>query len=230
MNRSAKRTTWEDVMWTPEQIWRGRRVFVMASGPSLTEAVAARVQNFGGANSATIVVNSSYMMAPWADCLFFTDNSWFEPRRAIIEAWPRLVVSVSRAAKRAMPNKVLRVQLVDRTEEGMPLRAFPPLGSPHIRFGRSSGQTAIALAIAMGAKEVVLLGFDMRVVNGMEHHHGEYFGKKRDLDIYAREFVPAFAGWNIQALRAGVKIINATPDSGLREFMSVPLDVLLPIP
>jgi hypothetical protein len=81
----------------------------------------------------------------------------------------------------------------------MPDQDFPPLGHHSIRQGRSSGHTAISLAIALGASRVVMLGFDMRFVDGREHHHSEYKGP-RDMQLYEREFVPGFEGWNAAAL------------------------------
>jgi uncharacterized Rossmann fold enzyme len=103
---------------------------------------------------------------------------------------------------------------------------FPPPGAAVIRQGRSSGQTAISLAIAMGAARIALLGFDMRTVGGREHHHAEYSGA-RDLDIYAREFVPAFRGWRAQARDRGVEIVNCTRGSAIMEFPFVALDEVL---
>lgn len=208
----------ENEYWIPEPIWQGQQAFVLASGPSLTPEICDRLKD-----RRTIVVNSSCMLAPWADVLYFTDSSWYEQHREIVAAWPGLVVSMSRTAKREMPDKVKRVK-----GQGDPAFGanFPPLGSPVIQQGRSSGHTAVSLAIAIGAMDVILLGFDMRVVDGREHHHAEYTNE-RDLDQYARDFVPAFAGWNAAALKVGVTIRNATPSSALREFPMTTLDAVL---
>lgn len=75
----------------------------------------------------------------------------------------------------------------------------------------------------MGARKIALVGFDMRIVDGREHHHVEY-GGPRDTGIYDREFVPAFAGWNADALKAGVEIVNCTPGSAVTEFPFADLD------
>ena len=119
-----------------------------------------------------------------------------------------------------MPDKILRVK-----GEGDPV--FPPdFASRPIQQGRSSGHTAIALAIALGASVVVLLGYDMRVVDGREHHHAEYT-EPRDLEQYERDFVPAFAGWDEAALKVGVQVFNCTPGSALLEFPFRNLDDVL---
>lgn len=205
--------------WTPEPIFLGETVFCLASGPSLTQTIANRVLD-----RRVIVVNSSCHVAPWADILYFTDSGWYEPRRDLVASWPRLVVSMSRTAKREMPDKVLRVK--GEGDPAFPITSFPSLGSPVIRQGRSSGHTAISLAIALGAKRIVMLGYDMRLVDGREHNHTEY-NNPRDLEQYAREFVPSFAGWNAAALAMGVEILNATPGSAVKEFPMIDLEEFL---
>jgi hypothetical protein len=200
--------------WTPERIFEGETVFCLASGPSLTRETAEKIRG-----RRSIVVNSSYALAPFADVLYFTDSGWYEQRREIVANWPGLVISMSRTAKRELPDKVRRVK-------GIHMPGFPALGYPEILQGRSSGHTAVSLAISLGAARVVLLGYDMRVVGGKEHHHSEYVGP-RDLDQYAREFVPAFAGWNENAMKVGTEIINCTPGSAVTEFPFADLDGVL---
>jgi len=203
--------------WTPEPIFRGATVFCLASGPSLTPEIATRIRGH-----RTIVVNSSCGLAPWADVLYFTDSSWYEERRDLVAAWSGLVVSMSRTAKRELPDKVRRIEGLG-DPSGMIPGYFPVPGSSVVRQGRTSGHTAIALAIACGASRVVLVGYDMRVVAGREHHHAEYSGP-RDLDQYARDFVPAFRGWHADALAVGAEIVNATPGSAVAEFPFVSLE------
>lgn len=209
----------EHEYWTPEPIWKGKTAFCLASGPSLTQAVADEVRG-----RHTIAVNSSCSLAPWAEVLYFTDSSWYEQRRQIVADWPRLVVSMSPTAKRELPDKVRRVKGLG--DPGFQPVRFPPPGSDVILQGRSSGHTAISLAVALGACRVVMLGYDMRVVDGKEHCHAEYSGE-RDLRQYANDFVPAFAGWNDIAIAAGVEILNATPGSAVTEFPMVDLDEVL---
>jgi hypothetical protein len=205
------RTPWEDEFWTPEPVFAGQKVFCLASGPSLTQAVADSIRG-----RRAMVINSSWRLAPWADAWFFTDSGVFDAFRAEIEAYPGLVVTFSRKAKREMRAKIRRVR-------GEWSDRFPPSGSPHIRQGRSSGHSGVSALIAMGAIDIPLVGYDMRTVDGREHCHTDYAGQPRDLGIYEREFIPAFNGWHADALARGVRIVNATPGSALREFPMVDL-------
>lgn len=202
-------------LWTPPPLWRGQAAFVMASGPSMTREIADRVR---GANA--IAVNSTIKIAPWAPVWFFTDTASYEANRAALDAYRGTIVTMCKRAKADHPERVARVK-----GEWMP--GFPPAGSQTVRQGRSSGHTAVSLAVSLGASLVVLLGFDMRVVDDREHHHDDYAGTDRDPTIYEREFIPGFRGWREDAARAGVIIVNATPGSALAEFPSVDLDDVL---
>lgn len=207
--------------WTPEPVWRGQEAVVLASGPSATPEV---IEALRGRN--VIVVNSTVLAARWAPVWFFRDaavllsraSGQFLPVHArsgenmvdFARSFPGMVVTTSRRVKDTVPE----VRMVEAPR----MKDFPPPGSPTIRHGKSSGHAAISLAIAMGATRVELHGFDMRVVDGREHHHQEYEGRQRNLSIYADRFLPEFAGWNEAAKRAGVSVVNATPGSALREF------------
>lgn len=232
---------WENEYWTPEVLFRGETVFCVASGPSLTQEIADKLRG-----RRVIVVNSSCRLCPWADVLYFTDSGWYDGkfedgsiRRDVVKAWPGLVVSMSRLAARELNapeqpmvsgrRRILRVKGIGAPPfpprvNGKP--AFPPLGSPGVQQGRNSGNTAVALAIAMGASRVVLVGYDCRVVNGREHHHDEYKGP-RDLSLYDNNFLRAFDGWHAAAVASGVEIVNCTPGSAITEFPFADLDEVL---
>lgn len=223
MPRRRSRPSWRaapvpDQFWSPEPIFADRTIFILASGPSLTAEVAERVRG-----RPCIAVNATCpTLAPWATIWFFTDAGLFDRFRPEIAAFPGLVVTLSRRAAAEMPARVRRVRgwLSDR---------FPE--PPAIRLGRSTGQTAIGLAVALRARRAVLLGFDMRVSDdGREHHHDAYAGEARDTGIYGRAFLPAFAGWHATARAAGTEVVNATPDSALTEFPMVELDEALRCP
>lgn len=190
---------WENELWTPEVLFENETVFCLASGPSLTQAVADKVRGH-----RTIAVNSSVYLAPWADVLYFTDSGWFEagrdpamggrhgddrwPRREFIEQFPGLVVCMSRAAKRVLPKKVKRIKGRGQPTDNPP--TFPALGSPEIHGGRTSGHTAVSLAIAMGAARVVLLGYDMRLIPNGGPFTDPPSGSKEERDILAKSSHP----------------------------------------
>jgi hypothetical protein len=191
--------------WHPEPLLAGATVFVLGGGPSLRGFDFSTL-----AGLRTIAVNQAAAHVVEQDLLYFTDTGWFEMNRPLVEGWRGEAITASRSAKRQYAG--LRRILTT------PGPGFP---SDVIRRGRSSGHTAIGLAIALGARLVVLLGFDMRGDGGRSHFHDRY--ANRDLAVYGREFVPAFSGWDRDARALGVTVLNATPGSALEEFRKVDL-------
>lgn len=168
------------------------------------------------------------------------------PRRTFLEQFPGLIVAFTPVAKRVLDDpenpfpmarkpRVLRIKACG-AGTAPPRRAgakgfeagFPRLGSPEVQAGRSTGHSAISLAIAMGASTVGLVGYDMRpAADGREHHHANYDPAKRDLTMYDKEFLPGFRGWKEAALGSGVTVLNCTPGSAITEFPFADLDDVL---
>jgi hypothetical protein len=198
--------------WRPEPLWKGMTAFILAGGPSLKDFDVTRLQG-----RMTIAINSSCLIAPWADILYFIDSSWWDNHRDIVMKWPGLVFTDSRRAKGEAPDRLMRLQHEQRQD-------FPPPGSPVIRYGRSSGHMAVSLSVALGCKRIVLLGYDMKISGNRSHHHDDptYRNNEDNLkhlaNTYASSFVPSFRGWHAAAKNLGVDVVNATPDSALQEF------------
>ncbi|WP_376993378.1 hypothetical protein [Azospirillum himalayense] len=188
----------------------GQDVYAIGGGPSL------RGFDFGRLRGRRVIAcNAAGYSLPWADVLLFHDNSFFETNRPLIDGWPGLAVTASRAAK-AASDRLLRVELVERPDF--------TVGQPVLKLGASSGHTAVSLAIAMGARRVVLLGYDMRKVDGVTHWHDRYTVAD---DPYSGVFRDGWRGFNVAALAVGVEVLNATPGSALDEFRRVNIDDIL---
>lgn len=196
--------------WTPDRKWEGKTVFLLGGGDSLRTFDLDRLRG-----RIVVAINELVKRAPWADALFFLDNGWFDKNRTFIEGFQGEIITHSRVAKRAMGPRVKRVSLSERPD-------FPPPGSPVIRSGRSSGHVAASLAVARGAARCVLLGYDMRIVNGRSHSHDAY--SRLVPELYSQDFILNFAGWNMAARKAGTAIVNATPGSALTEFPMVDIE------
>jgi len=206
--------------WTPPgKLWAGDTAFVLGGGYSLNGFDCTVLRPHGW----VLTINSTFTLAPFCDALFFNDYSWFMGRwgergegglrRGTIETSEALVVTPSRQAKGVSPDRLRLVKM------------SAGAGLDHLRQGRSSGHSAISLAITLGAKRVALLGFDMKPVAGRSHHHREY-GTSDDR-LYAKDFIPAFGGWDKDARKIGVEILNATPGSALKEFRKAELETLI---
>ena len=205
MDRSALALT----PWPVTAIWKGLTVFILGGGASLRGFDYERLRG-----RTVLAINEAAAFASWADALYFQDWAWFDSKRRLIGDWRGEIFTTCRRAKADSPERV-RLMITESRPDFLP-------GAQVFRRGRSSGHSAISLAIGVGAARIVLLGFDMRLVDGRSHFHDGY--GHADKRLYERDFIPAFEGWDAAARRAGVQVVNATPLSALHEFRCRDID------
>ena len=205
-------------VWMPEPLFAGETVFVVGGGPSLRGFDFGRLRG-----RRAIAVNAAGYDVPWADVLFFGDETWCRANPDMIGRWRGLVITTSGYSARMWPGRV-RCAAHSRG-------AGFVAGGP-VRLGASSGQTAVALAVAMAAARIVLVGFDMRPVDGAVHYHEgrELYTADhavRAAAAYEAVFLPGWEGWGKAIADAGCRVVNATPASALTEFPAAALDDIL---
>lgn len=153
--RRAKQQSarWEDeARITPayavlESLVKGGAWICIGSGPSLTQEDCERVRESG---LPTIVVNTTYQLCPWAHILYAMDAHW----------WREYLDDVRQVFQGRLVSTFKNDKGIDRL---------------HFQYGRNSGFGAINLAKKLGAKTVILLGYDCdRGPNGETHHHGDH--------------------------------------------------------
>lgn len=198
--------------------WRGEIVIVAASGPSLTQEVADACRG-----RRAIAVNDAWRLMPWADILYSCDAAWWRVHNGCPdfhgEKW-----SSHSAETNNKDNDDLLARAGVRLVAGQAGDTFST--DPRvIHYGNNSGFQAINLAILLGARRIVLVGFDMRVVDGKRHFFGNHPEPLSNRIEYSY-FVPTFAN-AARHLPAGVTILNATPGSALKCFPAVPLELAL---
>ena len=197
---------------------------VAASGPSLTPEVAARCRG-----RRVIAVNDAYRLLPFADVLYAGDGEWWDVHQGCPdfagEKWvvhqPRLpgADNASCAARYGL-RMVAGASVIDAGGFSQ---------SPaRIHYGNCSGFQAINLAILFGATRIVLVGFDMRVVDGRRHFFGDHQAPLGNNAKY-EHFLPAF-DHAARSLPAHIQIVNCTPGSALRSFPRAELEAELAVP
>lgn len=186
-------------LWSVPRMWAGRTVAILASGPSMTPAVAEAVR---AAGIPAIVVNTTHRLAPWADLLYAADEAWWmHPDNRDALQFAGLKVSVG-----VVPG-VLRLRNGGNV-------GFDP-DPQSLRTGGNSGYQALHIAVHAGAARVLLCGFDLRGC----HWHGPHPAplRKTEPDVYTRwreryaTLLPALA-------ERGVDVANVTPGSALSCF------------
>ena len=175
-----------------------KRYFICASGGSLTQEDIDYIKGKG----TVIVINNTFQLAPWANMLYACDAAWWK-------AYPEAMEFKGRKASVTFKS--------DRVELWPMNGSLNGLGDEVIHTCGNSGHQAINLAYLEGAKEIILLGYDMQVTKGLNHWHGNH---KRGL--LNKE---CYKGWiahmNIlaQQIKAkGVKVINASRETALTCF------------
>ena len=195
----------------------GQTALVFASGPSLTQLWHPDRP----IPCPSIAVNDAHRIALGADILHASDPHWWSHNQGV-PAFRGLKTGFSDGVRPPRP-------VVELSNGGV--RGFDPrLG--WARTGNNSGHVGVHLAAQLGAVRIVLVGFDMRVVDGKDHFFGQHprSVQGRGASKY-NEWVEHF-GYLAEALSCrGVKVLNATPDSALQPaFGYVPLEDVCPAP
>lgn len=200
-----------------EREWAGAVAVVLGGGPSLTRAQAEACHG----RARVLAIKQAIRIAPWADAMYFCDEAWGREHRDEINAF--------RGAKFTLNNYHLRAEipglkcLYGDVEGGVEGFAEMP---DELRHGRNSGYQAIHLAAHLGARQIVLLGFDMKPgPRGEFNWHGEQ--NRAHPSLYDNSFLPHFPSLADALRRRGLPVVNATPGSALACFPKEPLEVAL---
>lgn len=195
-------TPWpEPWQWSAE--YAGQIVVIIGNGPSLAAVDPAEVRG-----QRLVAINSACRwaapVATSADMLFFHDNSWNENHPALAAAWPGVIVTSNRYAAARLAPRARRLDVSALTEA---VRVHPDA------VHASSGHSAAALAAAMGARRVILLGFDGGHRNGRAQWHDDY--RESDETVYVERMIPGWRDLVPGLSRFGCDVLNATPDSSI---------------
>lgn len=188
--------------WTGR--WAGRTVACLASGPSLTREDCDRVHVAG---LPTIVTNTTFRLCPWADVLFGFDARW----------WREHLSEVS---------KVFEGERLTCSPVGRALGVPTLHGAQWFTSYHNSGAAAISLALASGAKRVVLLGYDCQKTGGMTHWHGDHpktLGNAVSMPRWPHHFKQVAR----RAQSLGVEVVNCSRETALTCFPRAPLELIL---
>lgn len=194
-----------------EEIWHDETCAILAGGPSLTRDDVEIVLASG---VRVIAIKDAIMLAPTADVLYCAGGDparWWPKYGPTLTAYHGLRYTLDpRASEWATVLRNTGEKGLERDPSGL-------------RTGRNSGYQAINLAVHLGARRILLLGYDMRIVAGREH----WFDRKPYAPLPFDQFLGLFATM-VDPLRSiGVEVINCTPDSALHAFPERPLDQAL---
>jgi hypothetical protein len=192
----------------PPLLFVGRPVVLLASGPSLT----ADDVDYCRGRAGVVAINDNHRLAPWADVLYACDGQWWRHYEGVPEFGGQKWTQDADAASRYGLNYIQGYH-----------RNGLSLDRGAIHYGGNSGFQALNLAVHMGARRIILLGFDMQLgADGKRHWFGNHPGKLNLQSTYEgwRDF---FAKAVPDLARLGVEVINATRETALTCFPREPL-------
>jgi len=189
---------------------------IVGSGPSLTPADVAACRG----RARVIVVNDSYMMAPWADYLYARDYDWWVSKPTYYDKpqheATHFVFEGERWTGSQIASQTFSLRYV-QTRSALGLCPIP--GVIHDgKEGANSGYQAINLAIHFGARRILLLGFDMGATG-----RGHWFGAHPTplTNVEANEygvFARVFDSMTDDLRNMGIEVVNCTRKSAITCF------------
>ena len=192
------------------------KFIVIATGPSLSEQQISTIKFIKNEHNPTvIVINDAYKLLKNADYLYCGDVDWIETYKAdILDSFTGTVV---------MPDRASQI-FVEKNPWVNTVKCYTYKGlykdNTAINCGRNSGYQAVHYARNLGAKTIVLFGFDMNSSNGKEHFFGSHPGHLRSPVKQFSSFIEHFRHLVSDIKKEGITILNATgPNSKLNEFI-----------
>lgn len=202
------------------RMFEGETIACLATGPSLT---AADVDYCRG-RARVMAINDAWRLAPWADCLYSSDRRWW-PFYKGVPSFTGLKFGIGSGQMKCNPfREYPEIRVLKNT--GYTGLELDPGG---LRNGRNSGFAAVNLAVHLGAKRILLLGYNMSAARGA-HFFGDHpVGLMQNTGLYPG-FRRTFDSI-VEPLKVlGVEVFNCTEHSSLSAFPMAPLrDVLAPI-
>lgn len=188
------------------------RGIIIAGGCSLTVEQIDHIRH-SGERFFIIGINNAFEICNFLDLIYCADHDFihefgkgFPPGVPIYSTWN----SKSGAPAWAPFDHVTYLKGID------PPRFTEDLSS--LSLGSNSGFQAINLALHLGIKELILLGYDFKKTGGRSHWFGDYeiprFRREGDWLFWVRAMERAAPS----AKARGMRIINCSPGSALNCF------------
>ena len=161
--------------WPVPPMWAGDTVLILGGGPSLAD-LAPKLDKGPlrpadpAAPLRVLAINDAFLLAPWADGLYFCDLRWWHgvqnrPHlKRPFDQFAGLVVTLDNLALRERDPRIKCLANMGWDEKAGHTGLFDrPWGVFH---GRNGGYQALHLAVHAGARRILLAGYDLRPAPG----------------------------------------------------------------
>jgi hypothetical protein len=185
----------------------------IGGGPSLTPEDV----DYCRGKARVIAINDAFKLAPWADVLYACDGQWWGWHKGVPDFKGLKYGITLKPHQRDFGVGILK-QTADFGLEKNP---------SGLRTGKNSGYQAMNLAVHLGARTIILLGYDMQVGPNKETH---WFGDHpvKTLAIRFPNYVKSFTTI-VEPLKAiGVTVWNCSRQTALKQFPRAVITDVLP--
>lgn len=186
--------------------WSGQTAVIVGTGPSANHIEQGSFRS--------IVIKSSWRLLPTADILYGIDKGWWIANHGAPH-FKGLKVSPSPTACKVFGLR--QVRLKSRAE--ILLGESGVLGCGLKTGGGFSGFQAINLAIQLGSKQIILMGFDMNLFKGA-HWNSDQAGVAKPDAGRVESWRVALDGCAPQFKELGVEV-SVVGDTALTQFPKV---------
>ena len=172
----------------------------IASGPSLEDWQIDYIKKYKD-RLVVMAISDNYKKAPWADIVFAADRAW----------WKHNIDEVSSSCPDSelwtlgdhnpFPDKIHGTK--HRTDIDLTDKSS-------VYHGGNSGQIGIHLAYNLGAKKIIMVGYDFQKTDGKSHWFGDHpkiF--KKNADGHER-WNENFKEFSLHLSNAGVSLVNCS--------------------
>lgn len=192
------------------RLWAGKTVFLLGGGPSLLSTLHGCCIE----HAPVIGINDAFRLGDWVDVCFFGDRKWYWWNRDDLQKFQGLKLTCDRHSIKNAPASSVHGEKdihIIRHTNGLGLNVTRHI----VNFNQSSGAAAVNLAFHFGASKIILIGYDMRWVDGQSNWHPHPIPRS---DKPYTNFIRPFRHIACDAKAYGVSILNATPNSELPFF------------
>jgi hypothetical protein len=231
--------------WKVPNIWEGGKCFIIGGGNSMTkefnipQEVVNKVMLGIVPLSAysphlsflhdkhVIAVNEAHKLGPWVDVLFFGDDNYYTTRKKEILEFNGLRITCMNKQVNYKVKNLKRHSFVKKDDPLIGISDDPGKVAWNIHKG-NSGTAAINLAVHLGAKEIYLIGFDMKLdENKHQHWHNSYHTNTTTVGGTFKRHLSNFPQIAEDLKRLGIKCINLNPNSAITEFEKMTVQELI---
>jgi hypothetical protein len=200
--------------WNPPKMFDGKTVFIVGGGTSL------RSFNFNLLKDKSVIgCNDAYKFGDLCQVCVFGDKAWLNYHKDFRKDFKGIMVTIHRTLDRPQAWNENDIKVMKKERRGFYTTGW------QLAWNDNTGALAVNLAAILGAKEIVLLGFDMHLgTDGQANWHPN-LKEKPKTESYPR-FVKGFRDlkYGMDKLRPDIRVINVNNNSSLPWFEKMKIE------